>query len=201
MAGKATSLKVGDSVSVLTQVWGEGYAKKMHGTSAVDVWETTAWEDRDFAESLGLWEVNVFKALFRWQPEWKSLEHPRFRRLLSPAMLTGGTPLVEDVDRDAPPATPSRCLEEGHLWCSFADRSHKEGGRKQQAGHQCGFCSKIAYGFCAACFPIGSTPTFAVCGPSTGRNCMQQHSNGVGPKHSMQKRKRDEGESSGAGSH
>ena len=39
MAGKATSLKVGDSVSVLTQVWGEGYAKKMHGTSAVD-WKT-----------------------------------------------------------------------------------------------------------------------------------------------------------------
>ena len=36
-----------------------------------DVWETTSWADRDFAESLGLWEVNVYKALTRWNPEWK----------------------------------------------------------------------------------------------------------------------------------
>ena len=63
----------------------------------------------DFAESLGLWEVNVFKALRRWSPEWKGLKHPRFRRLLAHAMLTGGVPLVEDVDREAPP-TPSRTL-------------------------------------------------------------------------------------------
>eukprot|EP00966_Prymnesium_polylepis_P326891 7382769-Prymnesium_polylepis.1 len=39
MAGKATSLKVGDSVSVLTQVRGEEYAKNMHGKSGVD-WKT-----------------------------------------------------------------------------------------------------------------------------------------------------------------
>ena len=37
--------------------------------------------------------------------------------------------------------------------------------------HQCGFCAKgtMAYGFCAVCFPVGETPTFAICGPSTGR--------------------------------
>ena len=59
---------------------------------------------------------------------------------------------------------------------------------------------QYAYGFCATCFPLGTTPTFACCGPSTGRNCFQQHSNGVGARHSMQKRKReDNGESSTAG--
>ena len=174
-----------------------------------DVWETTSWEDRDFAESLGLWEVNVFKALVRWHPEWKGLEHPRFRRLLSHAMLTGGTPLIEDLDRDAPPATPSRCLEEGHMWVSFKQRARKEGHDDAgNEGHRCGFCPpkpngkfQYAYGFCATCFPLGTTPTFACCGPSTGRNCFQQHSNGVGARHSMQKRKReDNGESSTAGS-
>ena len=32
----AAALKVGDSVSVLTQVWGDAYAKRMHGKSAAD---------------------------------------------------------------------------------------------------------------------------------------------------------------------
>eukprot|EP00966_Prymnesium_polylepis_P282143 6519500-Prymnesium_polylepis.1 len=158
-----------------------------------DVWETTSWEDRQFAESLGLWEVNVFKALVRWQPDYKDLKHPRFRRLLAHAMLTGGQPIVIDVERVAPP-TPSRILEEGHLWVSFDARAVKEDREKKKSreGHRCGFCSKkeMAYGFCGACFPLGQTPTFAICGPQTGRNCMQQHSNGVGPSHSMQKRER-----------
>ena len=162
-----------------------------------DVWETVSWADRDFAESLGIWEVNVFKALLRWNSEWKGLKHPRFRRLLAHAMLTGGVPLVEDLDREAPPVTPSRTLEEGHQWMSFAHRSEKEGREKKEESHRCGYCEKpgkkipMAYGFCAVCFPIGSTPGFAICGPSTGRNCFQQHCNGAGPRHMMHKRKRD----------
>jgi len=169
-----------------------------------DVWETTAWAHRDFAESLGLWEVNVFKALVRWNPEWKGLKHPRFRRLLSHAMLTGGVPLIEDLDREAPPVTPSRTLEEGHQWMSFAARSKKEGEKREAKGyegHRCGYCpaakrTPIAYGFCSVCFPLGTVPAFAICGPSTGNNCMHQHCNGVAPRHMMQKRKRDEASSS-----
>ena len=57
--------------------------------------------------------------------------------------------------------------------------------------HTCGYCGKSAYGFCAGCFPIGVTPAFAVCG--AGRDCFQQHCNGVWPRHSMLKRKRKEG--------
>ena len=33
--------------------------------------------------------------------------------------------------------------------------------------------------------------TFAICGPSTGRNYMQRHSNGAPPSHTMRKRARD----------
>ena len=89
------------------------------------------------------------------------------------------------------------------MWVSFEHRAAKEGRDPKQETHRCGFCVKkvYAYGFCGACFPIGTTPGFACCGPSTGRNCFQQHSNGVGARHTMQKRKReDQGESSAAGS-
>ena len=54
-----------------------------------DVWKTTRWENRHFAESLGLWEVNIFKALVRWLPQYSNLKHPRYRRLLAHALLTG----------------------------------------------------------------------------------------------------------------
>ena len=77
---------------------------------------------------------------------------------------------------------------------SFADRSKKEGGEQKTESHRCGFCPtkssgkvQYAYGFCATYFPIGTTPGFAICGPTTGRNCFQQHCNGVEARHSMQK--------------
>lgn len=174
-----------------------------------DVWETAHWPHRHFAESLGFWEVNVFKALVRWQPDFHELKHPQYRRLLAHAMLTGGQPLIIDVDDEStpPPPTPSRVLEEGHFWSSFAQRdekaNEKESGKGNTESHRCGFCEKrvYAYGFCAACFPLGSTPGFAICGPSTGRNCFQQHCNGVGARHFMNKhankrQKKDEGGSS-----
>ena len=57
-------------------------------------WRTSGrrsqWPHRHFAESLGLWEVNVYKALVHFHPQYKDLKHPRFRRLLAHALLTGG---------------------------------------------------------------------------------------------------------------
>ena len=57
----------------------------------------------------------------------------------------------------------------------------------------CGYCAAkvMAYGFCSVCFPAGTKPTFGICGPSTGRNCMQRHSNGAAPSHAMHKRARE----------
>ena len=59
---------------------------------------------------------------------------------------------------------------------------------KSYEGHKCGFCPKIAYGLCSVCFPPGSIPMFAICGPSTGRNCMQVNSNGIPHRTIMHKR-------------
>ena len=73
-----------------------------------DIWETVSWPDRHFAESLGFWEANVFKALIRWQADYKDLKHPRYRRLLAHAMLTRGQPIVIDVEREASAPTPTR---------------------------------------------------------------------------------------------
>ena len=69
---------------------------------------------------------------------------------------------------------------------------------KKYEQHKCGYCGKAAYGFCVACFPFGCTPTHAICGPSAGTNCMQQHCNGVPPRFGMHKRAAmEDGSSSG----
>ena len=155
-----------------------------------DVWETTRWWHRHFAESLGMWEVNVYKALVYFHPEYTELKHPEFRRLLAHALLTSGQPLVHDVDKEPPPPTPSRVLEEGHSWTSFKLRRRALGQEVKNEQHTCGYCNNAAYGFCAACFPVGCTPTHAICGPSArgGNNCMQRHSNGEAPCRGMHKR-------------
>ena len=55
-----------------------------------DVWDTKDWADRHFAEGLGFWEVNVYKALTHWHPDHKTLSHPKFRIRLAHAFLTLG---------------------------------------------------------------------------------------------------------------
>ena len=160
-----------------------------------DVWDTKQWWHRHFAESLGFWEVNVFKALVYFHPDYKELQHPEFRRLLAHALLTEGQPLVIDVDKE-PAVSPTETIAEGHQWCSFAKRAFDEGRDVPKSGEMhrsCGYCAAkvMAYGFCSVCFPAGTKPTFGICGPSTGRNCMQRHSNGAAPSHAMHKRARE----------
>ena len=100
-----------------------------------------------------------------------------------------------DVDKE-PAVSPTETIAEGHQWCSFAKRAFDEGRDVPKSGEMhrsCGYCAAkvMAYGFCSVCFPAGSTPTFAICGPTTGRNCMQRHSNGATPTHVMHKRPRE----------
>jgi len=116
----------------------------------VDVWETTRWWHRHFAESLGFWEVNVFKALVYFHPDYKELQHPEFRRLLAHALLTEGQPLVIDVDKE-PAVSPTETIAEGHQWCSFAKRAFDEGRDVPKSGEMhrsCGYCAAkvMAYG-------------------------------------------------------
>eukprot|EP00966_Prymnesium_polylepis_P275779 6372042-Prymnesium_polylepis.1 len=43
--------------------------------SMADVWKTTSWNERHFAEGIGFWEVNVYKALVYFYFQWKTLAH------------------------------------------------------------------------------------------------------------------------------
>lgn len=58
--------------------------------SMADVWKTKEWTDRHFAEGLGFWEVNVYKALIYFYPRYNSLSHGEFRARLAWALLTLG---------------------------------------------------------------------------------------------------------------
>lgn len=71
--------------------------------SMADVWHTTSWAERHFAEGLGLWEVNVYKALVYFYPKYSNLAHGEFRSRLAWALLTlGKQPYPQDVAQDDP---------------------------------------------------------------------------------------------------
>ena len=59
--------------------------------SMADMWQTKSWVERHFAEGLGLWEVNVYKALIYFQKaKWPNLSHSEFRARLAFAMMSLG---------------------------------------------------------------------------------------------------------------
>eukprot|EP00965_Chrysotila_dentata_P128291 4241132-Pleurochrysis_carterae.AAC.1 len=58
--------------------------------SMADVWATVQWVERHFAESIGFWEVNIYKALIYFYPRWKDLSLGEFRARLAWALLTLG---------------------------------------------------------------------------------------------------------------
>jgi len=139
-------------------------------TSMAEVWATQSWADRHFAEGLGFWEVNVFKALTYFHPDHKTLQHPRFRVLLAHALLTLGK--VEfGTDPDGHSTTPSAPDDS---YCRLG-RFKDEDGETINAKHQCGYCKERAYLYCTTCFPDGITPMHACCNPNTGRPCFAKH--------------------------
>ena len=111
-----------------------------------DVWATKDWADRHFAEGLGFWEVNVFKALVYFHPKYASLQHPRFRVLLAHTMLTLGK--VElGADSSTSGNTPAGAPD--HTYCHL-----KRYENYKNEKHRCGYCKEGAYFFCATCFPL-----------------------------------------------
>eukprot|EP00965_Chrysotila_dentata_P165960 5479383-Pleurochrysis_carterae.AAC.1 len=67
-------------------------------TSIADVWGTRSWVERHFSEGLGFWEVNVFKALVYFSPQWRDLGHTEFRERLAWEFLTLGKAPYPDDD-------------------------------------------------------------------------------------------------------
>ena len=144
-----------------------------------DVWGTRDWADRHFAEGLGLWEVNVYKAAVAFQGV--SYHHSEFRKRLALAFLTlgkhkWGEPLVEPASK--PPAQDG--LSHEHICKTFSAITGK-----RCEGHVCGYCGEKAYLCCISCFPDVKEAGYAICNPSTGKTCYAKHVLGEPNEHSM----------------
>uniref|UniRef100_A0A7S0Q7T1 PiggyBac transposable element-derived protein domain-containing protein n=1 Tax=Coccolithus braarudii TaxID=221442 RepID=A0A7S0Q7T1_9EUKA len=157
--------------------------------SMADVWHTRSWAERHFAEGLGMWEVNVYKALVYFYPAWKSLAHGEFRARLAWALLTlGKEPYPADVMRDTDTHTggssgadPGPSPLVGSPGGSNR-RAPLPGGQHEyqkvpgSSGRTCAYCGKShgAYQFCMTCKGLGLGLIY-VCGRKSGRPCMDDH--------------------------
>lgn len=156
--------------------------------SMADVWRTRNWAERHFAEGLGMWEVNVFKALIYFYSGFKNLSHGEFRMRLAWAFLTlGKVGYPKDMlaageagsSTDFPAATSDieAPLPGGtHLYVRHP---------KESPLHRCAYCGKPSYYKCATCEATG-LGTISVCGPraSAKRECRKKHADGMKLKHS-----------------
>ena len=150
--------------------------------SMADVWPTTDWAKRHFAEGIGFWEVNVFKAIIYFYPQYRHIDHGEFRARLAWAFMTlGRVPYPEDASAGsasssatpAPGTLPSAPLPGGeHQWVPTENKRKK----------QCSYCDRKCYQRCETCARLG-IGVFHACGTLTGRDCMAQHVHGVQPSH------------------
>lgn len=161
--------------------------------SMAEVWGTFRWDHRHFAEGLGFWEVNVFKALIFFFPKWKMLPHGNFRKRLAWEMMTLGkypfpTPADEaELAASATPAPPSSAGPSGSDGKpSSAGAAPLPGAchKWEKAGyHQCSYCSSRTRWKCITCEATMGISFFA-CGQRSGRECQQAHADGTPAIHS-----------------
>ena len=170
--------------------------------SMADVWQTTSWVERHFAEGLGLWEVNVYKALQYFQPaKWKHISHNEFRVRLAFAFMTLGkatypTDLQPEQRRASftspPPPTTTNCPPPSplggdqvvnpmnHVWV-YDKNIHK----------RCSYCGKQCHMYCKTCQDSGIGDFYACM--KTTRGCTAKHVANETVKHySFKKKKRND---------
>ena len=151
--------------------------------SMADVWQTTDWVKRHFAEGLGFWEVNVYKAIIYFYPQYREMTHGEFRARLAWAFMTlGKVPYPGDAEQgsagaasssSAPVVTPATLplapLPGGqHTWKQTTNKRKK----------QCNYCEHRCYQSCATCEILG-LGHFAACGALAGRDCMKKSTSKV----------------------
>ena len=163
--------------------------------SMADIWQTTQWDERHFAEGLGFWEVNVFKALIYFYVTWNSLTYGNFRARLAWAMMTlGKEPYPADVNQDELAAgmeaatnfTPLVGSPGGSMRSApLPGGMHQYQRVASKEGRTCAYCGHIAFQKCATCEAVGLGCMF-VCGPKSARKqeCMIKHVSGAPIKHS-----------------
>ena len=158
--------------------------------SMADVWQTTSWVERHFAEGLGMWEVNVYKALQYFQPnKWSGISHSEFRSRLAFSLMTLGkakfpSDLAAGTAGFASPPNTTTCPPPSPL--PGDDDSMSAGcGRHEWVICEpkiCTYCGKQTRRTCQTCYESDYGRFFA-CQPGTGRVCMAEHVRGVPPRH------------------
>ena len=127
-----------------------------------------------FAEGLGFWEVNIYRALTCFRAdEWGSVSHRSYRERLAHALLTLGAPWGQAEGAGINDASE----QDGHYCTLVRFEAYKN------EKHQCGHCKEKAYFYCKRCFPDASSVEYATCNPATGRKCFAKHVLGVKPTH------------------
>lgn len=154
--------------------------------SMADVWHTTSWDERHFAEGLGLWEVNVYKAMVYFYPKWKTLPHGEFRARLAWALLTlGKKPYPADGVAPQAERPDAEVTDPGSGILgmpALPDSQHRY--ERHPTAHRCAYCKAPSYWKCITCEVYG-LGTMSVCGAKSARGlaCMQAHAKGEMPRY------------------
>ena len=148
-----------------------------------DIWQTTSWIERHFAEGLGLWEVNIYKALMYFLPaKWGQMSHSEFRARLAFELMTLGqarypADLEPSESARAPFSSPNTttCPPPQaliHEWVNTENRRVK----------RCTYCGKATRKMCFTCSSTCKGDFYA-CVPGSGRTCMADHVEGKKGRH------------------
>ena len=168
--------------------------------SMADIWQTTSWVERHFAEGLGLWEVNIYKALLYFLPtKWGKTSHSEFRARLAHALMTLGQAAYPlDLDSTAQRRSPVPFVSPNTSNCPPPQAaSHSWADTENRRVKRCSYCGRGTRKYCGSC-DAGGLGTFYACPPGTGRACMAHHVEGRPCSHVSfsKKRKRTDGEGS-----
>ena len=150
-----------------------------------DVWLTTDWAKRHFAEGLGFWAVNVFKALIYVYPQYRHISLGEFRARLAWALMTlGKVPYPPDVETGSVGGSSSSTFNStpGTLPSAPLPGTNHTWHGTEKSKKQCSYCPFKYYNSCTACEQSGAG-LFSACGSKTNRDCMKKHVMGDPPTH------------------
>ena len=157
--------------------------------SMADVWDTKNWTHRHFAEGIGFWVVNVYRALVYFYPQHKDLGYTDFRFKLAWAFLTLGK--VPYGETPSPAAATPQAAGTPEVQVNATAEYMFAGGEHEfdwwdakRYKHMCGYCGNYAYKYCTTCHAKGRGK-IVVCGRGTkrGSECIDRHATGEPPKH------------------
>ena len=162
--------------------------------SMADIWATQHWPKRHFAEGLGFWEVNVYKALvyFVQVAELAKMAHSEFRARLAWAFMTlGKVPYPKDGN-PAGTSGAGNSATSGDFFTPGAvpeaplpGATHVYKRTPGTSGKTCLYCGKMAYQLCTTCEQLFGVP-YPVCGPRSASKmaCIEKHAAGEPCLHS-----------------